>query len=148
MTPEYGVCSVCRRGRALCRDRTVGAHQRLHPAGYSMGRCSGTWEPALAILPGKPANRMDVFLEPGAVMPLTQNDPGQPDLPATLQEQLEAADRAALKVLETLAPAVNQAIQAMLPVFARMAETLDKANENLEAIGKQLATANRRDRTR
>lgn len=81
-------------------------------------------------------------------MPPTQNEPGQPDLPAILREQLKAADQAALKALETLAPVVHQAVQAMLPVFVRMAETLDKANENLEAIGKQLATANRRDRTR
>lgn len=149
MTPEYGVCPACRRGRALCKDRTLGAHQRLHPAGYSLGRCSGSWEPALAILPGKPANRLDIFLEPGAAMP--DIEPTRPQPEPTLsgpEGQLDAASRVAAQFVETLVPAIAQALQAMLPVLAKMGETLEKISKDTEIIGQHLATANRRDRTR
>ena len=81
-------------------------------------------------------------------MPPTDNEPGQPDPGAAVQAQLDAVNRAAAHMLETLAPAVAQAVQSIQPVLVSMSEALDRIGKEVEVIGRHLATSNRRDRTR
>lgn len=152
MIPEYGVCPTCRRGRALCTDRTLRSHRLLVAAGYSVGRCKGAGEPALALLPGKPDNRLTVYLRPEDVMDLpetpTPNLLPDPAMQAAMETAADQAATAVRKLATDLLPVVQAFVEGLVPVFVQMNETLGRMAKDLEKIGQAVATANRQQRMR